>query len=145
MRVVDARRSLLLSSTRRLQTASELAQVERLRQEFVAAPSGWMISGASNPARAAGRQHQDCDRPLPPRSCGRKADLCRHGAVAARARPGKQAGIIVFRTSDKGRERRVVEEDTELLPGDVVEVSLQGARLPVWLPVSPNCEPNERL
>ena len=29
MRVVDARRSLLLSSTRRLQTASQLAQVER--------------------------------------------------------------------------------------------------------------------
>jgi polysaccharide biosynthesis/export protein len=38
---------------------------------------------------------------------------------------GNQPEIIIVRTGDKGRERVAVNEETELEPGDVVEVALR--------------------
>ncbi len=131
MRVVDARRSLLLSSTRRLQTASELAQVERLRQEF-----GRRSERLDDQRRIEIlRELQDANiRIATVRSrleaAGEKliyVGMVRSQLVRGR---GSKPELVVFRTSDKGRERRVVEEDTELLPGDVVEVSLQADLVP---------------
>ncbi len=43
---------------------------------------------------------------------------------------GSKPELTVFRTGDKGRERLVVDEDTELAPGDVVEVALQADLVP---------------
>ena len=131
MRVVDARRSLLLSSTRRLQTASQLAQVERLRQEF-----GRRSERLDDVRRSEIlRELQDANVRIATirsrlEAAGEKlvyVGMVRSQLVRGR---GSKPELTVFRTGDKGRERLVVDEDTELAPGDVVEVALQADLVP---------------
>lgn len=124
-RVTDARRALLLSSTRKLQTASQLMQLEK--------------------------QFNDYSRQLQRLDDQRKVDLLKElqegsvrlNEVRAKLRSideklqytgtvksqltrggGVKPEIVVVRKTENGRDRLGADEDFELQPGDVVEVSL---------------------
>jgi polysaccharide biosynthesis/export protein len=126
MRVTDARRALLLSSTRKLQTASQLMQLQK--------------------------QSADVSRQLQHLDDQRKIDLLndlqegsvRLSEIRSKLRSideklqytgtvksqltrggGPKPEILVVRRTDDGRERIVADEDFDLQPGDVVEVSLR--------------------
>lgn len=131
-RIVEARRSLLLSSTRQLETAAQLAQVERQRQEF---------SRRSDKLDDQRRldllaELQDANIKLAGirsklEASGEK--LVYVGMVRSQLvrGSGSKPQITLHRKKDKsGSERVNVEEDTELLPGDVVEVALQADLIP---------------
>ena len=126
MRVTDARRALLLSSTRKLQTSSQLMQLQK--------------------------QSADVSRQLQRLDDQRKIDLLadlqegsvRLSEIRSKLRSideklqytgtvrsqlarggGAKPEIVVVRRTDDGRDRIVANEDFDLLPGDVVEVSLR--------------------
>jgi polysaccharide export outer membrane protein len=131
-RVVDARRALLLSSTRQLQTASELATVERQRQEF-----GRRSERLDDTRRIEIlRDLQDVNVKIATlraklEAAGEK--LVYVGMVRSqlvRGEGARKPEIMLYRSGDKGRERRTVDEDAELSPGDVVEVALQADLIP---------------
>jgi polysaccharide export outer membrane protein len=130
-RVVDARRALLLSATRQLQTASELAQVERQRQEF-----GRRSERLDDTRRIEIlRDLQDTNvriATLRARLAAAGEKLVYVGMVRSQLvrGHGSKPELVVYRTGDKGRQRLTVEEDSELMPGDVVEVALQADLVP---------------
>jgi polysaccharide export outer membrane protein len=43
---------------------------------------------------------------------------------------GSEPKLIVFRKGDSGDDRLVVDENTELRPGDVIEIALQASLVP---------------
>jgi len=125
-RVTEARRALLLSSTRKLQTTSQLINIQKLRS--------------------------DLSRQLEKLDDDRKASLLREllesstriaeirtklqsisekleytGIVKSQLARGKGAKpeIVVIRKVENRRKQLVADEDFELQPGDVVEVALQ--------------------
>jgi polysaccharide export outer membrane protein len=121
-RLTDARRDLLLSSTRQLQTNAQLMQVKRQRAELAREvekiddqrrvrllaelqEAGLKLAGER--ARL-----QSADEKL--RLLGMRVPGVSEGS-------GK-VDYIVFRRGASGRERLIVDPETELEPGDVVEV-----------------------
>ena len=124
-RVTDARRAVLLSSTRKLQTSAQLLQVKKQQDEF-----------SRKLAKLDDQRRLDLLRELQEtsvklnqireklQSVGEKllytamvrSQLARGG--------GNQAEIAIIRKGDKGQERIIASEDTELQPGDAVEVTL---------------------
>jgi polysaccharide biosynthesis/export protein len=131
-RVVDARRSLLLSSTRQLETAAQLATVERQRQEFSRRydklddqrrmdflaelqEAQVKLAGIRTKIEASGEKLM-------------YVGLVRSQLVRG---SGSAPEILLFRKNERDvAERLAAEQDTELQPGDVVEVALQGELLP---------------
>jgi polysaccharide export outer membrane protein len=130
-RVSDARRSLLLSSTRALQTAVQLAQVERERGDL-----GRKLERLDDTRRLSLLSElQDANGKLAEiraklSAVGEK--LTYAGLVRSQLVRGKGSApeIIVYRTTSKGRQRIESNEDADLQPGDTIEVSLQGDLLP---------------
>lgn len=124
-RVTDARRAVLLSSTRKLQTSAQLLQVKRQQDEFVR-----KLAKLDDQRRLdLLRELQDTSVKLNQireklQSVSEK--LLYTGIVRSQLARGNadKAEIVVLRKSDKGQERIVASEDTELQPGDAVEVSL---------------------
>jgi len=134
MRITDARRALLWSSTLKLQTTAQ-----------------WMSQK---------KQREDVSRQLERFDDQRRMDLLRElqdagvrlSQISARLQgvgeklqytalvrsqlvrgSGGKPQIAIIRKGENGRERLVAEEDFELQPGDVVEVALraeQGVVLP---------------
>jgi polysaccharide export outer membrane protein len=125
-RVTDARRAVLLSSTRKLQTSAQLMQVKKQQDELT--------------------------RRLEKLDDQRKIDLLREqqetGAKLNEIRAKLQivgeklqytamvrsqlvqgasdnVDITIIRKGDKGQERIVAGQDTELQPGDAVEITLR--------------------
>jgi len=125
-RLTDARRALLLSSTRKLQTTAQLMlqrrqrhdtarQLERLdEQRKVALLHELQDAGVKiNQIRA--------------RLQGVAEKIQYTGLVRSQLVRGSggKPEIAVVRSGSIGRERFIAEEDTELQPGDVVEVALR--------------------
>jgi polysaccharide export outer membrane protein len=125
-RVVEFRRAALYSSTRQLQTTNQLMQVKRSRAEFerelektddqrrmrlLAELQDATVKLASERAKL--------------RSAEEKLQLA--GLKPPRTTDGaSKADIIVFRSRVNGKERRLAADaDTELQPGDVIEVALR--------------------
>jgi polysaccharide export outer membrane protein len=125
-RVTDARRAVLLSSTRKLQTAAQLMQFKRQQDEL-------------------GRQleHLDDQRRIDLLSELQDAEV-KLGEIRAKLQGigdrlqytallksrlergnGYKLEIFIVRKIEKSRERVVANDDLELQPGDVVEVALQ--------------------
>jgi polysaccharide export outer membrane protein len=125
-RVVESRRSLLLASTRQLQTASELAQVERQRQEF-----------GRRSERLDDQRRLEILRDLADakvRLAGIRSKLeaaseklVYVGMVKSQLVRGNASKpqVTIYRRGGDEPERLAVGEDADLLPGDVVEVALQ--------------------
>lgn len=131
-RVADARRLILLSSTRALQTTAQLAQVQRERQELsrklqkvdderrikvLADLQTAEVRLATTRARLQG--------------IGEK--LVYTGMVKSQLVRGKGAepDIVVFRAASGPGKSFVADANTDLLPGDVVEISLRSTLLSV--------------
>jgi polysaccharide export outer membrane protein len=125
-RMTDARRGLLLSSTRRLQTVSQLIQVQKQKDDF----SRQLQRFEDQRRFELLRDLQDTNVRLNQirgrlQSVGEKITYT--GLVRsqlARGAGGKPE-LMVVRKADKGRDRIPADEDFELQPGDVVEVALR--------------------
>ena len=132
LRVSDARRAMLLSSTRKLQTTAQLMATRRQRDEL-----------SRQMAQIDGKRRTDLLRELLDatvslsqvrsklQSTGEKLNY----TVAAKSQlangPGAKPTITIVRNGAKGTEKLNSDEDSELQPGDVVEVALILNRAPV--------------
>lgn len=125
-RLTDARRAVLLSSTRALQTTVQLTQLERDKSEV-----------ARKLERVDDQQALDALEKLQvaennlatyrSRLNSINDKLVYTGALRAQLLSGSraQASIAVFRQGNASRSQLDAAEDTELQPGDVVEVALK--------------------
>ncbi|MCP1840114.1 polysaccharide export outer membrane protein [Bradyrhizobium sp. USDA 4524] len=125
-RVTDARRAVLLSATRRLQTSAQLLQVKKLQDEY-----------ARRLAKLDDQRKLDLFRELQEtslklnqireklQSVGEKLQYTSMVRSQLARGAGSKPDIAIIRKSEKGPERIVVNEDAELQPGDTIEVSLR--------------------
>lgn len=124
-RVTDARRAVLLSSTRKLQTSAQLLQVKKQQDEFVR-----KLAKLDDQRRLdLLRELQDTSVRLNQireklQSVGEKLQYTTMVRSQLVRGAGTNAEIAIVRKGDKGLERIIASEDTELQPGDAVEVSL---------------------
>ena len=124
-RVAEVRRAVLYSSTRQLQTTAQLMQVKRSRAEL--ARELEKIDDQRQIRLLA--ELQDAAVKLTGeraklRSVEEKLQLA--GLRPPRTSDGaSKADIAVFRSSINGKERHTADADTELQPGDVIEVALR--------------------
>lgn len=124
-RVAEFRRAVLYSSTRQLQTTNQLMQVKRSRAEFTRELE--KIDDQRQIRLLA--ELQDATVKL----TGERAKLrsAEEKLQLAGLRPPRssdsasKADITVFRSSMNGKERHAADADTELQPGDVIEVALR--------------------
>ena len=123
LRVSDARRAMLLSSTRKLQTTAQLMATTRQRDDL-----SRRIEQLDGKRRTELLQElQDATVALAKvrsklQSTGEKL----HYIVAAKLAngPGAKPTITIVRNGAKGTEKLNSDEDSELQPGDVVEIAL---------------------
>ena len=123
--VTDARRAVLLSSTRKLQTTVQFMSLTRQQDDLL-----------RQLEKVADQRNIDLLRELQDAAVRRgfhsneAADSQREAPIRGR-RPQLIGGqrpmpeISVIRKGDKGREQFIADEDTELQPGDVVEIALR--------------------
>jgi len=125
-RIADARRALLLSSTRKLQTISQLLYTKRQRDEF-----SRQLERLDDQRRInLLRDLQDADVRLTQirsklQAVGEKlqyTSLMRSQLVRG---TGSKPQIAIVRKEGDGRKSFPAEEDSELQPGDVVEVAVR--------------------
>ncbi len=124
-RVTDARRSVLLSSTRKLQTAAQLMQVKK-QQDDIARQLERIddlrkikLLGELQDARTKLGQLR-----AKLQSVGEKL---LYTAARSQVLRGNELRpqLTVVRSGKNGPERMTVDQDSELQPGDVVEVTLR--------------------
>lgn len=124
-RVTDARRAVLLSSTRKLQTAAQLMQVKKQQDEVAR-----QLERLDDQRKIKLLQElQDAGTRLGQvraklQSTGEKL---LYTAARSQVMGGNELkqGLTVIRKGKSGRERIIVDQDSELQPGDVVEVALR--------------------
>jgi len=125
-RITDARRALLLSSTRKLQTISQLLYTQRQRDDF-----SRQVERLDDQRRInLLRDLQDADVRLSQirsklQAVGEKlqyTSLMRSQLVRG---TGSKPQITIVRKEEDGRKSFPAEEDSELQPGDVVEVAVR--------------------
>jgi polysaccharide export outer membrane protein len=125
-RVIDARRSLLLSSTRALQTTALLASVEREQGEL-----GRRLERVDDTRRLEVlREMQESNTRLASIRAKLQAvseKLRYTGMVKSQLVRGQDSHpqIAIFRKTGTRTQRIDATYDTELQPGDIVEVALQ--------------------
>lgn len=123
-RVTDARRAVMLSASRRLETTSRLMQVRRLRVEMqsqldrldVELRMVLLRDLQEANGRAEGLRSRINGLMLVRQ---RTLDLPDAGPSAA-----LKPQVMIVRKDDGGRARFLADEDTELYPGDVLQVSV---------------------
>jgi polysaccharide biosynthesis/export protein len=129
-RVTEARRSLLMSSTRYLQATAEIAQIgreeaslrRRLEQQEDERRTELLEELQEAVVRATSIEEQIA-------AAADKLGYTRAARVPRDGRPAEPPIIEVVRATDAGPERIEAGEDMPLMPGDVVEVSLPVAAL----------------
>jgi polysaccharide biosynthesis/export protein len=125
-RVTDARRAVLLSSTRKLQTSAQLQQVKKQQDEFAR-----KLTKLDDQLRLdLLRELQDTSLRLNQireklQSVGEKLQYIAMVRSQLVRGAGSTPEIDIIRKGEKGPERIVASEDTELQPGDAVEVALR--------------------
>ncbi len=125
-RVTDARRAVLLSSTRKLQNSAQLMQVKKQQDELTR-----RLEKLDDQRRLdLLRELQDTSVKLNQireklQSVGEKLQYTAMVRSQLVRGAGNKAEIAIFRKGEKGQERIVASEDTELQPGDAVEVTLR--------------------
>src|SRR5216684_147763 len=128
LRVTDARRAMLLSSIQKLQTIAQLMQTRRQRDDL-----------SRQIERLDGQRRSDMLRELQDatmafsriqfklQSTGEKLQYTALAKSQLVRGLGNKPSITIVRSSTKGSENLIVNEDFELQPGDVVEVALREA------------------
>jgi polysaccharide export outer membrane protein len=125
-RVTDARRAVLLSSTRKLQTSAQLLQVKKQQDEFAR-----KLTKLDDQRRLdLLRELQDTSLRLNQireklQSVGEKLQYTAMVRSQLAGGAGSKPDIAIVRKGEKGPERIITSEDTELEPGDAVEVTLR--------------------
>lgn len=124
-RVAEFRRSVLYSATRQLQTTNQLMQVQKSRAEF--ARELEKIDDERRIRLLA--ELQDATVKLTgERAKLRSVDEKLQMAGLRPPRPSgesNKADITLFRSGVNGKEHHTADADTELQPGDVIEVTLR--------------------
>lgn len=125
-RLTDARRAVLLSSTRALQTTVQVTQLERDKSE-VARKLERVDDQQALDAMEKLQISEDNLTSLRSKLNGINDKLVYTGALRAQLLTGSRAraSISVFHQNAPAQNRIDVAEDTELQPGDVVEVALK--------------------
>jgi polysaccharide export outer membrane protein len=124
-RVTDARRAVLLSATRQLQTTTQLMQVKRQQDDLL-----------RQIERVEDQRQIELLRELQDAVVRRTALRAKLQSIGEKIRlsvlrPQVMQGntpkpeIAITRKGEVGRERFIGNEDSELQPGDVVEVTLR--------------------
>ncbi|CAN7712995.1 polysaccharide biosynthesis/export family protein [Bradyrhizobium sp. LjRoot220] len=125
-RVTDARRAVLLSSTRKLQTTAQLLQAKKQQEELTR-----KLARLDDQRRLdLLRELQDTSVKLNQireklQSVGEKLQYTSMVRSQLARGSGNKTEIAIIRKGDAGQERIVTGEDTELQPGDAVEVTLR--------------------
>lgn len=124
-RVTDARRAVLLSSTRKLQTSAQLLQVKKQQDEFARK----LIKLDDQRRLDLLRELQDTSVSLNQireklQSVGEKLQYTAMVRSQLVRGAGSKPDIGIIRNGEKGPERIVASEDSVLQPGDAVEVNL---------------------
>jgi polysaccharide export outer membrane protein len=125
-RVTDARRAVLLSSTRRLQTQAQLMLVKKEQDQVKR-----KLEKLDDQRRLdLLRELQDASAALNEtraklQSVGEKLQYTAMVRSQLVQGAGDKAEIAIIRKGEKGQERNVADEDAELQPGDTVEVTLR--------------------
>ncbi len=125
-RVTDARRAVLLSSTRQLQTASQLMQVRKQQDEF-----SRQLERLDDQRKAALLQElQDAGLKageIRAKLEGTQAKLQYAASVRSQlaAGSGVKPLVTVLRKGGNGWESSAAAEEFELQPGDVVEIAFR--------------------
>jgi polysaccharide export outer membrane protein len=126
LRVTDARRAMLLSATRKLQTTAQLMQTRRQRDDL-----------ARQIERLDGQRRSDLLRELQEatlalnkirfklQSTGEKLQYTVLAKSQLARGFGSKPAITIVRNGTNGVEELVANEGFELQPGDVIEVALQ--------------------
>jgi polysaccharide export outer membrane protein len=128
LRVTDARRAMLLSSTRKLQTTAQLMQTRRQRDDF-----SRQIERLDGQRRSDLLQElQDATVALSKirfklQSTGEKLQYTALAKSQLARGFGHKPAITVVRNGADGTKTLTANEEFELQPGDVVEVALQDA------------------
>ncbi|UGY17336.1 polysaccharide export protein [Bradyrhizobium septentrionale] len=125
-RVTDARRAVLLSATRRLQTSAQLLQVKKQQDEFARR----LVKLDDQRRLDLLRELQDTSLKLNQireklQSVGEKLQYTSMVRSQLARGSGSKPDIAIIRSNEKGPERIIANEDTELQPGDTIEVSLR--------------------
>jgi polysaccharide export outer membrane protein len=125
IRVTEARRALLLAFTMKMQTAAQLMQVKRQREDVIRQLERLndqrriqLLQELQDARTALGRIHAKLQ------STGEKLQ---YATERSRLVPGGELkpNITIIRNSHKQHERMKADEDFELQPGDVVDVVLR--------------------
>jgi polysaccharide export outer membrane protein len=128
LRVSDARRAMLLSSTRKLQTSAQLMQTRRQRDDL-----------SRQIERLDGQRRSDMLRELQDatvalsrirfklQSTGEKLQYTVLAKSQLARGFGSKPAITIVRNGARGSENLIANEEFELQPGDVVEVALRVA------------------
>lgn len=126
LRVSDARRAMLLSSTRRLQTTAQLMQTKRQRDDFL-----------RQIERLDGQRKSDTLRELQEtivtlskirfklQSTGEKLQYTALAKSQLARGLGNKPSITILRNGTNGIDHLPANEESEVQPGDVVEVALR--------------------
>ncbi len=133
-RVTDARRGLLLTSTRRLQTASQLMQLQTARMDFERRRERLDTQRSSDLLKEL-EEHNVRLGEIRARLQSVEDKLQYTGLIKSQLVRGaaEKPKIIVVRKGDGGRRQMDADEDFELQPGDVVQVALHQTLPPVSL------------
>lgn len=118
-RVTDARRAVLLSSTRKLQTSAQLMEVRKRQDE-----TAWRLERLDDQRRIRLLQELQEARAALGQTQVKLQGTSEKLALLARGRDFRP-DVSIVRTGEKGRETIAATEDSELQPGDVLEVVLR--------------------
>lgn len=125
-RLIDTRRSILLSSTRYLQTIAQRGQSERDRAELAAKLK--KLGDQRREVILAELQMAEVELAATRSRLQAVGDkMIYTGLVRSRLVRGKDAepSIVIYRDAPGGTQALESTQDTELRPGDVVDVALQ--------------------
>ncbi len=125
-RVADSRRAVLMSSTRKLQTSAQLMQIKQQQDDFT------RQIGKLDAQRKMEllRELQDANLRLSEiraklQSTAEKLQYATIVKSQFMRGSGSEPQIAVIRIGEKGQQRILANEESELQPGDVVEVTLR--------------------